>query len=104
MLYTPGSDKMGPPNVVRFDEQIQNEYNDLQVKRRDLQTRLNNARSETEQTETNIGGFVAMGCDVDELADRWHELTDEIRWCELAIRHIDNQVERLKRVHFWLVK
>ena len=99
---TPGNQSLGKPEIKRFDAQIQDQYNQLQARRRQLNDRLAAVLSKQKQIITNLGGWVAEGCEYKEYTDQLAELRGEGEALQAGLDYLDGQAGLLKRQHTWL--
>jgi len=94
--------KIPSKTVIRFDQSIQDDWDRLQNRRRELSSRLAAIKSETKQINANLGCWVAEGCDHKEYTDRLADLRAEAEAIAAALVYLDDQAAILKRSNSWI--
>ena len=102
VIYRPGTQSLGKPEIVRFNQAVQDDWNAIQARRRELNAQLAAVSGEEKQIITNLGGWVAEGCDYQEYTDRLAELRAEAEGLQAGISYIDDKAGLLKRQNTWL--
>ena len=96
---------MMPRAVIKGrDPEVQEKYNAMTSRRRELAERLASINSEQDLLLVNLGGFVAEGCDYKEYTDRLAELRAEREALDAGILYIANQCDLLRRMNPWLAR
>jgi len=95
-------DTLGKPEIIRYDEGAQSEYNQLKKRRAELENERNIIAREISQVLENIGVFEAERCDTGELLSQLSELRSQLEGKELGIHRVSGEVAKLERVHIWL--
>ena len=101
-LVTPGNQSLGKPEIKRFDQDVKDDYDRMQARSRELSARLAVVNGEQAQIITNLGAWVAEGCDYKEYTDRLAELRAERDALQAGLDYLDGQAGLLKRQHTWL--
>ena len=68
-LVSPGNQSLGKPEIKRSDEKIDAEWARLQARRRELDARMVAVKGEQASILTNLGAWIAEGCDYKEPTD-----------------------------------
>ena len=100
-LVTPG-EKPPKHEIKRFDEQVQNDYNKLTSRQRELSARLAAVNGEHKEIIVNLGAWVADGCDYKEYTDRLAELRAEREALEAGLEYLNGQAGLMLRLNHWL--
>ena len=101
-LYMPGSQSAGKPEIIRFNEAVQETWNEIQSRRRELVALLTKTEKEIELAKSNIAFLLIERCDVEEDCQRMAALRLDAEAAQLAIEHLDSKAAALKRQHTWL--
>lgn len=90
------------PNIIRFDEDVQAQWNALQARRRELSRRLSAVQTEQTGILQGLGAWVLEGCDWREYTDKLAELRAEAEALQAAVTYVDNLADRIRRGAPWL--
>ena len=88
--------------IKRHDPEVENEYNELSARRRELNAELAAHNREVDQILAGLGELVASGSKYKKQIDRLATLRQESEALSAGIRYIDGQVGLLKRSNNWL--
>lgn len=94
---------MGTPKieVVRFDQNVQNDLGQLQSRRRELSAQLRIVNHEMSTILAGLGVVVVKGGDWQSQTERLLYLRAESEALGLAVDYCDLQSENLKRFNNW---
>ena len=101
-LYTPGRQTLGKPEIVGYKQDVAESWEALQARKREINNRLADVKTEQKQIKDSLGVWVAEGCDWKEYTDRLAELRAEAEALGAALVYLDNQAALLKRSNSWL--
>ena len=101
-LYMPGRQTPGKPEIIRFNEAVQETWNEIQNRRRELTALLAKTEKEIELAKSNIAFLLIERCDIQEDSQLLAALRMEAEAIHLAIEHLDNKSTVPKRQHTWL--
>ena len=90
------------PEIVRYDEKIQSQYDDLKSRQRELSARQRLVRAEIAQTKSDRSAAVAAGDDHKPYSDLIYDLKSEFEALGDAVKFIDGQLARIKRLNTWI--
>ena len=101
-LYTPGSDKPPEAERINYDQDIQDQHDALEFRRREIQAQQGQARQEIERIYKTIGQSIAENGAWQKDIARVGKLQLEIDALDQGILYIDGQIGLLKRSNHWL--
>lgn len=100
--HNPSRQSLGKPEIKRFDEDIQTQWDALQARRRELSHQLGAVKTEQNGILQGLGAWVLEGCDWREYTDRLAELRAEAEALQAALTYADNLADKIKRNNNWL--
>jgi chromosome segregation ATPase len=98
-----GTDRVTPGNrppeaeIKRFDQSVQDDWNRLQTRRRELSARLKAVNSEVGQIKINRAAFIVEGCEYQKLNQQLIDLKSEAEGLQDALDYICDKAGLLKR-------
>ena len=100
-LYRPGEKTTGH-TITRFNQEVQDEYDTKQNKKRELVARRTAAENEQDRIQVDLGRLVAEGGDHKKDTGRLNELSAEMVATDAGIQYLDGCLAIMKRVNHWL--
>jgi len=89
--------------VITFDQDVQNKFDELQSRRQRLNSRMNEVGRQISQLTNEVGLSYADGGPWQELDTKLVKLQREVNAIDGAIHHVDGQISLLRRGNVWLV-
>ena len=100
-LYRPGEKTTGH-TITRFNQEVQDKYDGLMNRKRELVARRTAADYEQDRIQVDLGRLVAEGGDHKQDTDRLNELSAEVVATDAGIAYLDGCLAIMKRVNNWL--
>ena len=100
-IVTPGKPTPGK-EIIRFDKQIQADWDKLQARRRELVARLDAVNNDQERIKKDLGSVVSEGKNYKKQTDRLQEMRLEAEAVQAGLDYLRNQVAVMKRQNNWL--
>ena len=100
-LYRPGEKTTGH-TITRFNQEVQDKYDGLMNRKRELVARRTAADNEQDRIRVDLGRLVADGADHEKYTDRLTELGAEVVATDAGIAYLDGCLAIMKRVNNWL--
>ena len=102
ILYTPGEQNPPEKEVVTFKQDIADQYDALDARRREINLQLSENGAETNRILESIGQVVAESGEWKKASVRVGKLRLEAEGLEAGLRYVDGQIEVLMRSNYWL--
>jgi hypothetical protein len=90
------------PEIKRFDQGVQDEYDRIQLRKRELFERLTQVKAEISKVTSERAEFVAAGSDHLPHSHRLTELRAEQEALEDAHDFLSTKLEQIKRANTWI--
>ena len=100
-LHTPG-DNIPKPEIVRFRQDISDQFKALEKRRNEMQARLSRVKNDISEIERGLGIWVFEGCDHEQYTSRLAKLRAETEALQYGLTYVSNQIEMLRRQNSWL--
>ena len=88
--------------VIRHNQEVEDQYNKLSARRRELNVQLAAHNREVDQVLSGLGKLVASGSRYTKQTDRLATLRQESEALSAGILYLQNQCDLLRRMNAWL--
>ena len=101
-IYTPGSQKPPEKEMINFKQDVQDQHDALESRRREIHAQREQTRQEIDRIYKGVGQIVAENGAWEKSIERVGKLQLETDALEQGIKYIDGQIGLLKRSNYWL--
>ena len=102
ILYTPGEQNPPEKEVVTFKQDIADQYDALEARRREINLQLSENGAEINRILESTGQIVAENGAWQKSISRVGKLRLDAEGLEAGLRYVEGQMGLLKRVNSWL--
>lgn len=92
------------PEIKRFDASVQDKYNDIKARQRELSARLRAVEKRIKEIRSTRAAAISRGEEHKPHSEQLADLRVEVEGLTDAIELQDHELERLQRYNVWLHK